>query len=102
MNISHAHCFFEQSGVFRDSFRELGISAFCYDIRNDFGKTDYKFDLFIEIDRAYNGYESAFDWIGVNDLIFAFFPCTRFEDQAQMLFRGTNYGLKDWDLKMFM
>ena len=27
----------------------------------------------------------------------AFFPCVRFEDQVLTLFRGDNYGLKDWN-----
>ena len=41
------------------------------------------------------GGQSVFDKISKNDLIFAFFPCTRFEDQIQMAFRGTQYQLKN-------
>ena len=40
MTVNFAHCFFEQSGVFRDEFNKLGIPAKDYDIDNQFGKTD--------------------------------------------------------------
>lgn len=43
------HCLFEQSGTFRDQFRELGYEAYDYDLCNDFEKTDYQMDLFEEI-----------------------------------------------------
>lgn len=47
------HCFFEQSGTFKNEFIKLGISAEDYDIQNNFGETDHVIDLFGEIDRAY-------------------------------------------------
>ena len=47
------HCFFEQSGVFKNEFIKLGIPAEDYDIQNNFGETDHVIDLFGEIDRAY-------------------------------------------------
>lgn len=40
---------FEQSAVFRDEFRKLGYEAYCFDIQNNFGQTDYQIDLFAEI-----------------------------------------------------
>ena len=43
------HCFFEQSGTFKNEFRKLGIEAEDYDILNDFGETDHIIDLFKEI-----------------------------------------------------
>jgi hypothetical protein len=46
---------FEQSAVFRDEFRKIGYEAYCYDIQNNFGKTDFQIDLFAEIERAYGG-----------------------------------------------
>lgn len=55
MKISKAHCFFEQSGTFRDEFIKLGIPAEDYDIRNDFGKTDHIIDLFAEIEKSFGG-----------------------------------------------
>ena len=42
MKINKAHCFFEQSGTFRDAFKKLGIQAEDYDIQNEYGKTDNK------------------------------------------------------------
>ena len=49
------HCFFEQSGTFKNEFIKLGIPAKDYDIQNNFGQTDYVMDLFAEIDMAYSG-----------------------------------------------
>ena len=49
------HCFFEQSGTFKNEFRKLGYEAYDYDILNDFGETDFKIDLFKEIETAYEG-----------------------------------------------
>lgn len=49
------HCFFEQSGTFKNEFKKLGIEAYDYDIQNNFGETDFDNDLFAEIESAYNG-----------------------------------------------
>lgn len=49
------HLLFEQSAVFRDEFRKLGFEAYCYDLQNNFGKTDLQIDLFAEIEKAYQG-----------------------------------------------
>ena len=43
------HCFFEQSGTFKNEFIKLGIPAEDYDIQNNFGETDHVMDLFTEI-----------------------------------------------------
>jgi hypothetical protein len=50
-----AHCLFEQSGTFKNEFKKLGVDAYDYDIRNDFGETDYVIDLFDEITKSYGG-----------------------------------------------
>ena len=47
------HCFFEQSGTFKNEFKKLGYDAEDYDILNDFGETDHVIDLFAEIETAY-------------------------------------------------
>jgi len=78
------HCFFEQSGTFKNEFRKLGIPAADYDIQNEYGQTDYKIDLFKEIENAYKGGTSVFDEIGSDDLIIAFFPCIYFCALSQM------------------
>ena len=57
------HCFFEQSGTFKNEFKKLGISAFDYDLQDNFGETDYQIDLFQAIEDAYDGKPSLFDQI---------------------------------------
>lgn len=47
------HCFFEQSGTFKNEFIKLGIPAEDYDIQNNFGETDHVIDLFGDIEAAY-------------------------------------------------
>lgn len=74
MNIKgRVHCFFEQSGTFKNEFIKLGIPAEDYDIQNNFGETDHEIDLFHEIVEAYKGGISVFDSITKDDLIMAFF-----------------------------
>ena len=92
------HCFFEQSGTFKNEFKKLGYEAFDYDILDDFGETDYQRDLFKDIENAYlnNGEETAFDNVLEGDQIIAFFPCTRFEDQIVMGFTGSMMQQKTW------
>lgn len=82
------HCLFEQSGTFKNEFKKLGYEAYDYDIQNEFGETDFVKDLFAEIENAYAGGNSIFDGITKDDLILAFFPCTRFEQQILLWFRG--------------
>lgn len=97
-----AHCFFEQSGTFKNQFKKLGIDAYDYDILNNFGETDYQIDLFGQIEGGYQGKPSIFDNISKDDIIMAFFPCVRFENQCMLLFRGQNAGMKKWSLKKKM
>ena len=91
-----AHCLFEQSGTFKNEFKKLGIEAYDYDILNDYGQTDHVIDLFAEIGGGYEGKPSIFDTFTPDDIIFAFFPCTRFECQVQLYFRGMADGQKKW------
>ena len=93
------HCFFEQSGAFKNEFKKLGCKAYDYDILNDFGQTDYVIDLFNEIEKGYLGLNSIFDKIEHGGTIMAFFPCVRFEEQVLLNFRGENSGYKNWSLK---
>lgn len=89
-----AHCLFEQSGTFKREFEKLGIHAIDYDIANDYGETDVTCNLFLESWGGYYGKPSIFDRIQKNDIIMAFFPCTRFEDQITMAFRGDQWQLR--------
>ena len=90
------HCFFEQSGTFKKEFKKLRYDAIDYDIQNEFDETDKVIDLFKEIEKAYNDTPSVFDNIATEDVIIAFFPCVRFEDQIQLYFRGKACGQKKW------
>lgn len=90
------HCFFEQSGTFKNEFIKLGIPAEDYDIQNNFGQTDHTDDLFQAIEDAYAGRPSLFDSIRGGqdgDLVIAFFPCIYFSCLSQMgIYWGcTNY-----------
>lgn len=96
MEIRKAHLFFEQSGTFKKAFKNLGIDAEDYDILNEFGETDHIIDLFEEIERAFDGKPSIFDTIDKNDIIFAFFPCIRFENEIMLFFRGQAYQQTTW------
>ena len=90
------HCFFEQSGTFKNEFIRLGIPAEDYDIQDNFGQTDHVADLFRAIEDAYAGRPSLFDSIvggEDGDLIMAFFPCIYFcgISQAHMSWGEKNY-----------
>ena len=91
------HCLFEQSGTFKKAFEKLGYKAFDYDI-NKTENVDVVTNLFYQI-YLWNTKDdfSIFNNINKNDLIIAFFPCTYFSDQSQLLSRGDNYGQKDWN-----
>ena len=84
------HCFFEQSGTFKNEFKKLGIPAEDYDIQNNFGETDHVTDLFKAIENAYDGKQSLFDNISKDDLIMAFFPCIYFECLSMIAFSWNN------------
>jgi hypothetical protein len=88
------HCFFEQSGTFKNEFIKLGIPAEDYDIQNNFGQTDHVVDLFQAIEDAYDGKPSLFDNIRGGDLIVAFFPCIYFSDMSQILHTWGAYPTK--------
>lgn len=93
------HCFFEQSGTFKNEFKKLGYQAEDYDIQNNFGETDHVIDLFAEIENAYQGgVSSIFDTMSCNDLILAFFPCIHFCDAKTMIFKHYSIFMKNWSL----
>lgn len=93
------HCFFEQSGTFKNEFKKLGYEAEDYDIQNNFGETDHVVDLFAEIENAYDGKPSLFDQIRGGDLILAFFPCIYFSCMSQMLISWTHRNYKNLSAK---
>ena len=99
------HCFFEQSGTFKNEFIKLGIPAEDYDIQNNFGETDHMDDLFKAIEDAYDGKPSLFDNIRGGqdgDLIMAFFPCIYFCENNELYFTGKHMNLSHLDTKLKM
>lgn len=96
------HLLFEQSGTFKKIINNWpnisgGISALDYDIVNEYGETDKVVDLFDQIDRAFLDLPSIFDKMKPEtDMILAFFPCTRFEAQCNMMMLGNQYQLQQW------
>ena len=89
-------CLFEQSGTFKNEFKKFGFEAYDVDILNDFKQTDFEFDLFANIAAAASGEKSLFDNIHADDLVFAFFPCTKFTEKHYMNARGDNFFLKNY------
>lgn len=96
------HCFFEQSGTFKNEFIKLGIPAEDYDIQNNFGETDHVIDLFGEIEKGYNREPSVFDTITPDDLVMAFFPCIHFCDAKVMMFKAYSIFMKKWSIERIM
>lgn len=88
------HCFFEQSGTFKNEFKKLGYEAYDYDIQNEFGETNRQIDLFNEIELCFDylavgrkaGEITLFTYIKPDDLIIAFFPCIYFNQYSQLAF----------------
>lgn len=91
MTVNFAHCFFEQSGIFKKEFQKMGVAAKDYDIQNEFGETDVVVDLFNQIELSYDGKISIFSDIAEDDLIIAFFPCIYFCEMSSMYFMGISY-----------
>ena len=99
MTFNKVHCLFEQSGTFKKAFKELGYNAIDYDI-NKTENVDVVTNLFYQIYlENTEDKESIFNGISKDDLVIAFFPCTYFSDQSQLLSRGDNYGQKEWSEK---
>lgn len=81
------HCFFEQSGTFKNEFKKLGYEAEDYDIQNNFGETDNVVDLFAEIESAYDGKPSLFDNIrgGLDNGVLSVYILLLFESNGLIL-----------------
>lgn len=95
-DINKVWCLFEQSGTFAGEFREHGKTAFDVDIENRFGKTDIVEDLLASLCCGNGLVDSVLGRIRRDDFIMAFFPCTYFTDQSQLISRGDSYGMKGW------
>lgn len=88
------HLFFERSGTFKKAFEKYGFVATDYDLEAEHEGVK-KVDLFFEITKEYYDESSeVFAEIKDNDLIVAFFSCTYFSDQSQLISRGDSFGMK--------
>lgn len=93
---SRVYLFFERSGTFKKAFEKYGFIATDYDLEAEH-KEVKKTDLFLEITKEYYDESSSiFAEIKKNDLVVAFFPCTYFSDQSQLISRGDSFGMKDF------
>ena len=93
---SKVHLFFERSGTFKRAFEKYGFVATDYDLETEHEEV-VKVDLFFEITKEYyDEASSIFAEIKDNDLVIAFFPCTYFSDQSQLISRGDSFGMKDF------
>ena len=113
-------CLFEQSGTFKNAFKELGYEAFDCDILNDFKQTDFQADLFADILSEFEYIElckrrkekdlspveipknivdyprTIFDDISKDDLVIAFFPCIKFTEKCFLNTKCKNSGMKNY------
>ena len=85
MNVNKVYCLFEQSGTFKNIFLAKGINAVDIDIENQFNETDIQIDLLNEIKNISKSI--LFDNINTNEFIIAFFPCTYFSNNNDLIFR---------------
>lgn len=90
------HLFFERSGTFKKAFEKYGFFATDYDLEAEHEEVK-RVNLFSEITREYyKTSPTVFAEIKDNDLVVAFFPCTYFSDQSQLISRGDSFGMKDF------
>lgn len=93
---SRVHLFFERSGTFKKAFEKYGFIATDYDLEAEHEEV-VKTDLFYETIKEYCDETSlTFAEIKADDLVMAFFPCTYFSDQSQLISRGDSFGMKDF------
>lgn len=81
---------FEQSGTFKKILKSYGHNAKDFDIANDYNETDYIIDLFDYIENT------NMERINKADLVIAFFPCTWFSNQNDLIYRKQLYQFKFW------
>ena len=98
MQFNEVHILFEQSGTFKKVFADKKYIVHEYDIENT-PAVDTPCDIFENIDREYEEIGGTiFENIPKGALVLAFFPCTYFSDQSQLVSRGDSAGQKHWNL----
>lgn len=79
-------CLFEQSGTFKRQLIAAGHTAIDIDIEDNFKETDYRCDLFSMLLYSPFTFKAL---IKHYDLVIAFFPCTWFSMNNDMILNGT-------------
>ena len=98
MQFNEVHILFEQSGTFKKVFADKKYTVREYDIENT-PAVDISCDIFEHIDRRFEEIDGTiFENIPKGSLVLAFFPCTYFSDQSQLISRGDSAGQKHWNL----
>lgn len=93
------HILFERSGTFLKAFEKLGIEAIDYDLESEHDAV-VKTDIFHEIDKFYVSQNwSILSKMKPDDLVLAFFPCTYFSDQSQLISRCDSYSMQNYPLE---
>lgn len=100
--IDKVYCMFEQSGVFKNVLKKTyGIeNVFDFDLKNEFGQTDFQIDLFEQINQEFNNIiththtHTIFSELTENSLCFAFFPCIYFSTLKATVFDLTSYNFR--------
>lgn len=81
---------FEQSGTFKRAFIEQGHSAIDIDYKDHYDQTDLKIDIFDSIE------QNTIGFINKYDLIIAFYPCTWFSKQNDLIYNKKLPCFKKW------
>lgn len=93
------HILFEQSGTFKHAFADEGFTAIDYDIENNFGETDCVVDIFNEIEQyCTQRIKTIFDDMEKEDLVMAFFPCTYFSENNNLIFTGKSINMRNMNM----
>ena len=96
---NHAWILFERSGTFKKAFEKFGIPATDFDLEAEHEEV-VKVDIFKCIDNAFMDIGGhIFNHFKADDLIIAFFPCTYFSDQSQLISRCDSFSMKDYTLE---
>ena len=100
--IDKVFCLFEQSGTFKNVLKkDFGIEkVFDFDLKNEFGQTDFQIDLFEQINQEFNNIiththtHTIFSELTTNSLCFAFFPCIYFSCMKNNIFDLTSFNFR--------
>ena len=82
---------FEQSGTFKRAFIEQEHTAIDIDYKDHYGQTDLKIDIFDSIEQG------TIEFINDYDIIIAFFPCTWFSKQNDLIYSRKLPCFRKWD-----